>query len=112
MAADVVVDGGQLHQLAQQRDGAHGAQVLVPDHGLGDGLGLVGGPAELRADEVVGEQAAVEFEGEARRAQVGGRRADVVQEAGQGEGGGRERGGVGGELLVEDGGCWELGGGL
>lgn len=38
--AHVVVDGGQLHGLAQQADGALGAQVLVPDDGLGDRLGL------------------------------------------------------------------------
>lgn len=53
----------------------------MPDYGLGYGLGLRGGAAELGAYKVEGEEAAVKFEGEACGAEVGVRRANVVEEA-------------------------------
>ena len=57
---------------------ACGAEVLVSDDGFDDGfiLRLGGGGG---AKEVVGDDAAVEFEGEVRGRHIGGRRADVVQ---------------------------------
>lgn len=78
--AHVVVHSRQLDQLAQERDGARGAQVLVADDGLGHGLGLRCRPAEALLDEVEREQPAVELEREARCAQVGVCCADVVEE--------------------------------
>lgn len=106
LLADVVVDGCQLDELPQQRDSPYRPEVLVPYHGLGYGFGLLGGAAELRTDEVVGDEAAVEFKGEARCAEVGVCCADVVQEASQGEGGSGESACVGWELLLEDGTCF------
>ena len=60
-------------------------------------------------DQVEGDEAALELEGELGGAAVGGGGADVVQETGQGEGGRGEGGGVGWELLAgDDGGCWVI----
>lgn len=91
----VVEHGGELHDLAQDRDGALDAEVLVADDGLGDGLGL--GPRRRAAEvavrrrylgqQVQGVEAAPELERQERRGQVLLRGADVVQERGEGPGG-------------------------
>lgn len=63
VAAHIVVDGGELDELAQERNGTRRAQVLVADDGLSDslGLGLGRNGLELLADEVEGQEAAVEL---------------------------------------------------
>lgn len=102
VAAHVIIDGGQLDELAEESQRARRAEVLVPDDGLGDGLGLALRRAELLADEVERQKAAVELEGELRRAEVGGCGADVVQEGGDRQRRARQRLSVLGELLLED----------
>jgi len=87
--AHVIVHGRQLDQLAQKGDGADGSLVLVPDDGFCYCFGLGLGASNLgRLDEVKGDEAALEFKRQLGAGPVGGGGADVVQQAGEGEGGG------------------------
>ena len=83
--ANVVVNGGQLDDLAQEGDGTLRPEILVADDGLADRLRLVFGAAEL-AEEVEGYYASVEVEGHVRCGEVLGRGADVVEQSGKREG--------------------------
>lgn len=71
----------------------------MSDDSLDDGFDL-GYRSGQGGEEVVGEKGAGEFEGEERRLLVLGDCADVVEEAGEGVGGGGD--GPGGELGCED----------
>jgi hypothetical protein len=102
MVRDVVVDGRELDDLAEEGNVPHGAQVLVPDDGLADCFGLVAGRAEI-GEEIEGDDTPVELEGHVRRRDVLVRRADVVQKAAEGVGGVGERRRVLRELLVDNG---------
>lgn len=62
VVAHVVVDGRELDQLAEERDGAGRPQVLVADDGLSHGLRLGSRGPELLAYEVEGQEPAVELE--------------------------------------------------
>ena len=79
----LTINRRQLHNLPQHRDLPLLPEILVPYDGLRDAFGH-GLRRRVRGvlEEVQSEDAAVEFEGEARGAESGGGGADVVQEAG------------------------------
>ena len=104
VAAHIVEDRGQLQHLAESGNGASGADILVADDGLDDGvvLRLRGGE---RGEERGGHEGAVELEREERGAEVGRRGADVVEQARQGVGAGGD--GPVRELGAEDDAAWD-----
>ncbi len=85
--AHVVVDGSELDQLAQEGDGADGAEVLVADDGLADGFRLRLRRAEVLADEIEGEDAAEELKRHLGTVEILLRGADVMEQAREGQSG-------------------------
>ena len=74
----------------------------MPDNRFAHSFGLILGPAML-LQEIQGQDAAMELEGQVRRVEVFVRGADVVKKEGQCDGGGRDGLGVLRELLLDDG---------
>ena len=81
--ANIVIHRRELNQLPQQRNRPFRAEVLVADDGLADRFGLrFRGIVRGGEEELQGGDGAVELEGEVGGVQVGGGRAEVVEECG------------------------------
>ena len=101
--ARIIEHRRQQYERAERRDGACVAEILVADDGFVDGFGLRRRGAE-RAEEVVCDHGACEFERDERGVHVPGRCADVVQHAEEEEG--LRRVVEVGEVLGRDGLAW------
>lgn len=101
VSPDVIVDGGQLDELADIRDRPMNSEILVSDDGLSDRFGLIGGSAKPLKN-LQSLDTTVDIKGHASCSEVVVGSTDVVQQTGQGPGTGAKGTGLLRELLLGD----------